>query len=156
MLTSSKTSRLHAGFTLIEIVVAVGLIAMLVVALVSLSSISVIGVQQARTQSSATQLAQQEMELIRAFRDKNGVEALTCTGSCFIAANLSAVQPNSESIPSGVPGVNFTRSFQVQGSTNCQNADGGTKKLVTVIVSWTDAKGTHQSNLISCFTGWQQ
>lgn len=66
------------GFTLVEVIVAMGLIAMLVVALISLSTLSLARAQNARAQAAATQLAREEMELIRAYRDKNSIQALQC------------------------------------------------------------------------------
>lgn len=71
--------RAQDGFSLIEVTIAIGLVAMLMVALFSLSALSVSNAQASRIQGAATKLAQEELELVRAYRDKNNIDALACS-----------------------------------------------------------------------------
>lgn len=76
--------------------------------------------------------------------------------SCYIPSNLSQVMPGKERPTPIIPGVQFERYFQIQPSSNCSSVDlSGSKRLVTVYVTWKDALGNHQSSLSSCLSDWR-
>lgn len=68
----------QTGFTLVEAMVATGLVFVLLITLVGLASLSIKSAQISRAQGEATKFAQSEMELLRAYRDKNGLASLRC------------------------------------------------------------------------------
>lgn len=134
------------GQTLVEMVFALGVAVLVIVALVAATTFAVRNAQFARNESLASKYGQEEMELVRAFRDKNGLANLSCGGNCYIDNSL-ALRNGQETLSGG-----FTRSFAiVSPATGCP---AGAKKVV-VTVSWTDSKGIHQAQPVSCFTQWQ-
>lgn len=89
----------NRGFTLVEVIVATTLVFVLMITLVGLTSLSLKSAQISRSQGEATKLAQAEMELLRAFRDKNGLVALKCSAtSPTLGAPTPTVTPTAGSL----------------------------------------------------------
>lgn len=132
------------GQSLIEILIAISAITIVLVSLVSAATQSLSGSVSARTQALATKLAEDQMEKIRAYRDRNGLTGITCADKCYI--NDSLVLLTSQQTVD-ILSVWFT--VAVPG--NCPAGN----RQATAISQWIDGKGTHQAKLISCFSLWQ-
>lgn len=132
---------------MLEVLIALGvgiavLSSMVVVVFVSLS-----GAQFAKNQNLATQYGQQGMELVRKERDTKGWDTFFTSypnGTYCLSADGVFTKLIGASCPKNV-GI-FIRSVEFSWD--------GERATVTTTVSWTDAKGKHQSKLISYFTKW--
>ena len=147
----------ESGQSLVELIVAVGLILTAVVALLTLATSSMkssgFGVAKAR----ATKLANEEMELVRAYRDSvgwsdfsSGTGVPSCSDStnpCYISVDpVISIQPGSDTT---VPP--FTRNFiTVPPNSALQN-----KYTIAVRVIWTDQSGEHTVEISSVLSDWQ-
>lgn len=154
------------GQSLMELVVVIAVIIIVVSALVFATIASLRNASFSQNQAQATKLAQQGLEKVRSLRDRDtsgsGIWSsstscgssvpLTCpatqsscptgsTNNCYFFFNASGVlinatAANSETIPPG----NFKRQFFIEDTAVDQ-------KKVTVVVTWTDISGPHESRL---------
>lgn len=95
---------------MLEILVALTLVVLFLSGIVIIQLYALRNVQFSRNKSTATKLAQQQMERVRAVRDSAGIGALSmCSVPCFI---------NSELIPVAVtPTGTFGQSVIVEAAT---------------------------------------
>lgn len=122
------------GQSLIEIVVAVAVLAVVVIALIGTTSKSNNNSIFAKNQASATKYAQERIENIRNKR---------FTQDDFFTAVNSSCGFTTDTV-----GTNFTVTQKCTTMTiNSSLAVG-----VTVTVTWTDAVGTHKSDLQTVFS----
>ena len=134
------------GQSLIEILIAISAITIVLTALVSAATRSLSGSISARTQALATKTAEDQMEKIRAFRDRNGLEIISCDDKCYLNDSL---QIQTGKLTIDVLSVWFM--VDVAGVT-CPAGN----RQVTVISEWTDRAATpHQAKSVSCFSLWQ-
>ena len=144
---------------MVEVVVSAALIFTAVVALLSLATTSLKGTGFSTNKSKATKLANEEMELIRSYRDsaywstfKNGIidpdSGNLCTGTdCYIevsdggnALSMTTDGPEAEG--------NFSRHFTA--------AELASDRLqITVHVRWDSRGETQEVTISSVFTDWQ-
>ena len=124
------------GQALLEIVVALAVVVIVVSALVKLITISIKNASFARNESLATKYAQEAIEKVRAYRDENTWDAFVSSCSSKPDLGLSDPPPPFSLLP-----------------ISC--ADSGDSRTVKVTVSWTDAQGTHESELTTYLTNWQ-
>jgi len=124
----------NQGQSLIEMVVAIGVVMIIIVALVAVATISVRNANFSRNQSLATKYAQEGIEEARRLRDEEG--------NNFFIDNPSGCNITD------TPAEGFSRQ------RTC-SFDGDKTMTVTVVVSWTDAKGTHKSELTTRLTKWK-
>lgn len=137
----------QGGQSLIEVVVAIGVVVVLVTGLVVGTTSALKAGQYTRTKSQAIKYSQEGMELARqlrndswaAFAAKSGLWCLNKAGSWTQSAGTCAV--NIDNI--------FTRGVTFEWIA--------AKSLmkVTVDVSWTDSGGSHNSPLVSYFSQWK-
>jgi len=120
------------GQSLVEMVVAVGILVLVILALVALTTVSIHNASFSRNQALATKYAQEWIEEARKLRDTQP------ESDFFVDKSCSA---------SDVVGI-FTRT------RTCKLIDENTME-VKVIVSWADAKGTHKSELTTYLTKWK-
>lgn len=139
-----KLGMTRGGQSLIEILIAISAITIVLVSLVSAATQSLSGSVSARTQALATKLAEDQMEKIRAYRDRNGLSNISCADKCYLNDSL-ALQVSQQAVD--ILSVWFT--VAVPGTCPAGN------RQVTAISQWIDGKGTHQAKLISCFSLWQ-
>ena len=154
--------RLESGQSLVEVVVAVGLILTAVVALLSLATASMKSSGFGVTKAQATKLANEEIELVRAYRDSQMywsyfwadvvTDASNCTtgGSrrCCIndSGALLTVTKTEETI------LPFTRYFNVEDIS----VGGANNRLrVVVRVEWVDQSGDHEVKIDAILADWQ-
>jgi Tfp pilus assembly protein PilV len=76
-------SAFSAGQSLIEVVVAVGMISILLVALLSLVSLSLKNSRMAQARTQAVSLAEEGIELMRAYRDYSWTTILSQAGNNY-------------------------------------------------------------------------
>lgn len=127
-----KRQKSNTGQSMIEVVVALSLVVLVILGLVKVSVNSINNTAFARDQRAATQYAQEGLESARQCKEENEIAfwSLSCP-------ELTA--------PSD---TKFTRQI-----TYTQIEEG--KIQIEVVVSWTDSKGEHQSNLTSYLTKWE-
>ena len=113
------------GFTLIEALVAVAVMAIVVSGLASMGVTTIQADTQSRRVSAATALAQAKLEELRGLRRSN-------TAWTVGSHSQTGLDENAE------PGGSYTRQWTVQNNYN------GFSKLsrVTVTVSWDDGAGS--------------
>ena len=157
-LNPRRRSNTEEGQSLVEIIVAVGLILTAVVALLSLATSSMKSSGFGVTKARATKLANEEMELVRAYRDSvvwssfddltaaGGVADCSAANHCYIDSGLLSVVFGGNNITTAP----FTRYF----ITDPDGADQS-KYRVTVHVTWTDQSGDHDVVMSSVLSDWQ-
>lgn len=132
------------GTSLIELLIAIGAISVVLITIAAAASSALSSGIFSRTQAIATKQAEEQMERVRGYRDRNGLPALVCADKCSLDSGL-----NKSSAPLTVE--NLSVWFQVAAPGLCP---GGATEI-TAFSRWTDAKGSHQSKLVSCFSGWR-
>ena len=140
-------TRSERGQSMVEVVVAVGLILAAMTALLSLGVVSLRGASFGISKIKATRLANEELELVRAYRDTVGwagfvLDLGECGSGCHIASDLTAVTSGTEPVAES-----FTRCFTVV-------AEGGSKMRITAVVNWTDQSGERDVTLSSVLADW--
>lgn len=138
------------GLSLIELLIAVSVISIILVGISSVATRSVNVQTFSKEQAQATKLAEEQIERVRAFRDRNGFSVLTCATQCSIQSNLSRST-------STLTVANFTVWFTVRQPGACPTPAGLTQmKEVVVYAQWTDRRGTHQARKTECFSDWRK
>jgi Tfp pilus assembly protein PilV len=157
-LFDKKIGSIIGGQTLFEVIFVIGVISVILVGILSLSTSSVRDSNYSNSKSIATKYAQEGAEWIRSQRDANWDSFLTHT-------NATCLGSLSWSSSCTITGTLFSRSIAFVcyrytsgppvstvsvscGSTGVNMVDA------TVIVSWNDAQGTHQSKSITTLTRW--
>jgi type II secretory pathway pseudopilin PulG len=123
----------RSGQSLVEMVIAIAVVLVVIVSLVTVTTISIRNATFSRNQALATKYAQETIEKIREYRAK--VDWNTFGANC--------------QNPPGLPPVPspFSRTI------NCLESRDSIEIKVTV--SWTDAKGTHKSELTTLLSKWK-
>ncbi len=143
------------GQSLIEVIVSVGIAAILAVAIISASLVSNKTARTARSNAQATKLAEEYIEEIRVFRDRQGYGALS-NNSCYII-NMPSSDPSSWTLTDGGScpqtlvegGMNFTRQLAIADGTDLNT------KLITATVQWIDSGGTQTVTSHTILSLWQ-
>ncbi|MFZ5845377.1 MAG: hypothetical protein ACOY0S_02810 [Patescibacteria group bacterium] len=136
-----------AGQSLIEVVVAVGVVVILATGLIVATTSALKSSQFARTKSLAIRYAQEGMELTRRLRNsgwavfstRSGLWCLDKAGNWTQAAPSCAV--NVDNL--------FTRGVTFNWNSLSERME------VTVNVAWSDAGSTHDTQLVTYFTQWK-
>ncbi len=136
------------GQTLIEVVIAVGVVILLVTGLIVGSTSSLKGGQFSTNSSKALKYAQELLEITRTLRDNSWSTFASRSGLWCLDESGVWTQAQAGVCPVNVGGI-FTRgaTFTWDGANNRMKVD--------VIVSWIDGSGTHNSGLVTYFTQWQ-
>lgn len=158
------------GQSLFELVLAIGVSALMIIVVVSLVNNAVQSANFSRNQTLATRYAETASEWLRGQRDSNITTFLANAGSppaswCLKDVPLTDTSWNQHSACGStdvVSGTIFTR--QVDFSTSLipfptPPAAPTTSKTVvnaTVVVSWNDSKGSHTITNATQFTDWRQ
>lgn len=152
------------GQTLLEVIVTSAVGILVVSALTFAVIFSLRNAGFAKNQAQATKLAQEGIEKVRSFRDRNSVISGFTLGSnpvdswedadmwgqitgncdpCYFKINSSGqFQYAGTSLSNGEPIPPFTRAIMLSDGPNF-----AVEKNVTAIVQWTDFAGTHESKL---------
>jgi len=123
------------GQTLIETLAALAVVVIAILALVVATTVAIRNASFSRNQTVATKYAQAWVEEARKLRDRQAESVFFSNGSCNASDSTSI----------------FTRTRA------CTLSIDGDKKTMAVVVtvSWTDARGTHQSKLETRLTNWR-
>jgi len=154
---------LEKGFTLIEVVVAIGLVLMLIVGGVAMNQIVAVGVEMAQSKVSVNKLLQEGMEAVLSVRanDFTVIEEGVFHPEFDDSSGWSLVS-NEEVIG------NFTRRIRVDrvlrsigcGKMVCEIVTGGGvvdsgSYWVTVEVDWVEKGESRQESLKNLVTYWR-
>lgn len=145
------------GQSLVEVVIALGVVVILAVSLVSASLIVQRSARNAKNNTQATKLVQQTIEQLRVLRDRRGFSIIDSNGTYYCIKNTSLTPDNwqLEPVAGNCPVVtldkiNFSPMFTIENGANVK------QKKITVTVSWTDSSGTQKvsnvTNLSDCVT----
>lgn len=141
------------GQTLVEVIIALGIVVVLAVGLISASLITQRASRTAKNNAQATKLVQQNIEQMRIYRDRRGYEAIANSpagNGCYRLENTANPDINLwnlvsfacpqltlyESVP--LDNVNFSRRVLIA------NGSSSTSKLITVEVAWNESDGVHK------------
>lgn len=132
------------GQSLIEVVVAVGIVAVAVVALVSAIIFTQKTARSANLQTQATKLAEESIEQIRVVRDRRGFSYLV-NDSCWKLVITDPADPTTWNFSNTAPNIcpeiislgniAFSRSIKIEDGSNSR------QKKVTITVSWQESGG---------------
>lgn len=143
----------HLGQSLIEVVVATGMMALLLTAVLSLISLSVKNSRLAKDRTKAVGLAQGGVELMRAYRDSNWNDLYSVSdGTNYDLPDNWIV---GDGLIDGCPADNnidgfFTRCVQV-------TADGfDPQVIIQVVVSWHEGSQTYQTAQSTRLSKWER
>ncbi len=150
------------GQSLMELVVVIAVIIIVVAALTFATIASLRNASFSQNQAQATKLAQQGLEKVRGLRDRDttgtGIwsSSTACSssvpptcpatqsscpvGSCYFFFNASGVLTNATAANSETIAAGFRRQFFIEDTAVDQ-------KKITVVVTWTDVSGPHESRL---------
>lgn len=132
------------GQSLFEVVVAVGLSALILAGVVSLSAGSVRTSSFSQNNAQATKLAQEAMEWLRSQRDAGWASFRDDHSG---TSNL-CLSPIGWGGSCPIPGTIFNRSVTLS-VLDSDRVDA------IVIVTWKDAQGTHEVKTQTRFTSWR-
>ena len=121
-----------SGQSLVEMVVAISVVLIVIVALVAVTTVSVRNASFSRNQALAMRYAQEGIEEARKLRDSQKEDVFFVNDSCSITKTIGI--------------FSFQRTCRLAGDKTM---------TVTVVVSWTDAKGTHKSELTTHLSKWK-
>jgi len=140
-----KKNLLNSGQSLIELLVALTLIMLVVVAVVGLAAVSIKTSYFAKRETAAKRYAEEAMEWLREQKKSNWTDFLfeksNNTTYCFNSLSWSSVGACTTTF-----GGIYKREATLLRSSDNKNV------TVTVIVSWSDSSGTHETKLVSVFT----
>lgn len=140
------------GQSLIEVLVALGLISLIITGVATVITTSLNNAQFSQDQATATKYAQEGLEITRSIRESNSGTFAELEGTYCLAkgatalgpAQLNCTQPNTD---------HFIRSVRIERAPGC----GANVSKIIATVTWTDGKcnaGTncHKSELVSCLS----
>ncbi len=137
-----------SGQSLIEVIVSVSIAVIVAIALISMSIITGRAARAAKNNTQATKLAEEYMEQVRIFRDRNGFSAIV-NGCYKIDTSLTEStwlqQPCPQTIT--LDTTVFTRKVDITDVI----VD---KKLIVVTVNWTDQGGVQSVVQQTYLTRW--
>lgn len=137
----------NSGQSLIELLVALTLAMIVIVAVVGLATVSIKTSYFAKRETKAKRYAEEAMEWLREEKKKswfNFSNRAGTNGETYCLPDLSWPISSSGCSLATLEGI-YKRDVTLEKST-----DG--KVNATVVVSWTDSAGTHETKLVSVFT----
>ncbi len=140
-------TQLNKGQSLVEVVVAVGVVMLLVTGLIVGSTASIKGSEFSVAKSRALKYSQEGIEISRSLRDQSWATFASRSGLWCLAKDGTWTQA-SGSCPINIDAT-FTRgvTFTWDGLNN--------RMSVTASVTWNDGNGIHTSQLVTYFTQWK-
>ncbi len=139
--------RFQVGQTLVELLVALGIAAVVVVAMIALASTSLANITFSRLQGESNRLARTTMEWLRSERDTDWDTFASRVGT-WCMPTLSWTIGTACTSGNPIPDTDFFREV-VLGQISADKIEA------SVRVYWTDSKGTHETRLNSRLTMWK-
>ena len=152
--------KLNSGQSLFELVMAIGVSALIIVVLVSLVNNALQNATFSRNETVAARYAQAGTEWLRAQRDNRIDVFMTNATSaprswCLKDESLSDTSWNKHS-SCGSGDTVGTTIFTRQVDFSTATVSGKTIIIANVKVNWTDSKGTHNVNSATQYSDWRQ
>jgi len=138
-----KKNLLNSGQSLIELLVALTLIMLVVVAVVGLAAVSIKTSYFAKRETAAKRYAEEAMEWLREQKKSNWTDFLFAKSGNTYCFNSSPIDGWSSNCGATLDGI-YKREVTLSRSSD--------NVTVTVVVSWSDSSGTHETKLVSVFT----
>ena len=144
----SKSVR-HSGASLLELIIAIGLVSVILMSLVSLSTKSVSNSTVSREKNQATRFTQETIEWLRQERDRSWSFL-----SNQVTANSTWCLPENDwDIPGACTGQKIADTqFEREVSFSRPQLD---TIEVTVVTQWTESGNIHESRSATILTKWQ-
>ena|SRR3989344_4852167 len=145
----SQASRLQ-GFTLIEALVAVTILTLSIAGPLMVANRAIVAAQMSRQQLTASYLAQEGIEYVRAMRDDAYLAAYQAGNTSVAWNNFLSQCSGSACVPPLVADAfgNFTRSVEVVSVSS-------TDVRVTSLASWSFHGAIHSVTIYDHLTPWQ-
>lgn len=141
------------GQSLFEVVIALGISAIVVVALVGLTSTSIRNATFSKNKTLAGRLAEEATEWLRGERDEDVVTFVTNSQTpIWCLTNLNWANPGACGSGDEVAGTRFMRELVF-------SEDAGTPETIieaNVRVWWSDSQGEHEVRSATNFTDWRE
>ena len=154
--TVHSSQLMRRGQSLIEVLVAIGVVALLAISLVTTTLLTQRSARTARNNTQATNLAQQNIEQMRVFRDRKGFSLLRNDTCLVLDASDDMSDPSvweladETSVPPVVcPEQLIFNNTVFERSIVIANGANSFQKLVTVTVSWQDTGGLQTVNSVT-------
>lgn len=148
------------GQSLLEVVISVAIAAILAIALVTTTLITQRTSESAKNNTIATKLAQDGIEQIRVFRDRNGYDLLI-NGSCYVVSTITNADGTrvwklyTSPCPElkQIDNMAFYRKLSIE---NNPSDPLGNTKLIKVEVTWQDPQGNQSIKSETILSQWEQ
>jgi len=128
----------NSGQTIIEILIAIGVGALVLTAISASAVITISNAQYAQRKTEALKYLQQGVENVRIDRDTN-------TWIDFISLSWP---------PETKTSANQTFTITTSVEDDPEDPENENKRQVTVTVSWDDARGTHEVSSVTKLSQW--
>lgn len=162
-----------SGQSLVEILIALAVTAVVILALVVISLMGLKNAQFAQNQAKVTKYAQEAIDQIKTIRDRNGTVNFRystnttstfsdlwarnlnndCSGSCYfnLSSDPSPVLSGNYQVTTAVDTLpdGFSRVIKIEDNSPLAYQ---TEKRIVVMVKWTDGAGNHESNVQTILT----
>ena len=142
---------LEGGQSLFEVVVAVGVFALVIAAIVGLSTSSIRNTTFSRNNSLATRYSQEAVEWLRTQRDTDWVsfhaKAISVPPT-YCLKELSWADIGDCGALDAIPETSLFRQVDFSDVT-------ATSVTATITTYWTDSQGLHQVEVSTEFTDWR-
>lgn len=139
------------GQSLVEAVVAIGIVTMVLIGLVSAVNYSLVNTQYTRNKAAATKYAQEAIEFLRSERDRLGWPVFYATagdqGTLYCLILLTTVWYTVPS-PTGCPEYAYIPGTQLLTRTILLDGNGGLQDQVSVTVSVNWPQGDRNGSVV--------
>ena len=139
------------GQSLFEVVVAVGVFAVVIAAIVGLATSSIRNTTFSRNNALATRYSQEAVEWLRTQRDTDWVNFHTNASAVpptYCLKDLSWADIDDCDPSDSIPETTLFRQVDFSDVTD-------TSVTATIVTSWSDSQGTHQVEISTEFTDWR-
>lgn len=136
----------NKGFTLIELLIAVAAVSIILVSLAAAATRSVSVQVQARQQAQATKLAEEQLERLRAFRDRRGFAAIGNCATCYLNSATDTVITSGK-LASG----EFSVWMTISDSSTTHYCPSGNKRVIAT-AEWNPSR---KSTVTACLSEWK-
>jgi type II secretory pathway pseudopilin PulG len=138
------------GQSLLEVVVAVGISALILVAVASLAAGSVRTSSYNRNNAQATKYAQEALEWLRTQRDEDWDTFASYSSTSGVTTNLCTSPISAWGGTCPIANIFFRSTTLTMDASNSDIIDA------VVSVTWTDSQGVHEVRSATKFTNWRR